>query len=179
MRRISRGLRRKARSIVLLLLDVDGVLTDGRIIIDDRGREIKAFHVRDGQGIVLLLREGIEVGFITARASASVRKRAKELGVTVLHQGVADKLAAYESIKRQRRLRDAQIAFMGDDIGDLPLLGRVGMPLSVADGWQEARAAAAYVTEARGGHGAVREVAELLLQAQGKWGRLLAEFKGK
>ena len=175
MKRIPAALRRRAERIVLLLLDVDGVLTDGRIIIDDRGVETKHFHVRDGQGIALLLRAGIELGFITARSSAAVRHRAKELGVGLVLQGVRDKLAAYESIKRRRSLSDGQIAFMGDDVGDLPVLLRAGMAISVRDGWDGARAVAAYVTNAPGGHGAVREVAELLLHAQGKWRTLLGK----
>jgi 3-deoxy-D-manno-octulosonate 8-phosphate phosphatase (KDO 8-P phosphatase) len=137
VKRIPAGLRKKARSIALLLLDVDGVLTDGRIIIDDRGVETKHFHVRDGQGIALLLRAGIEVGFLTARSS--------ELGVRLLHQGQRDKLLAYEAIKRKRGLNDDHIAFVGDDIGDLPVLRQVGMAISVADGWQELRKVAAYV----------------------------------
>lgn len=175
MKRVPSAFRTKAKSIVLLLLDVDGVLTDGRIIIDDRGVETKHFHVRDGQGITLLLRGGIDVGFLTARSSESVRRRAKELGVSLLQQGAQDKLSVYEAIKRKRGLRDAQIAFMGDDVGDVPVLRRAGMPISIADGWEGARAVSAYVTRARGGKGAVREVAELLLKAQGKWLGLLDE----
>jgi 3-deoxy-D-manno-octulosonate 8-phosphate phosphatase (KDO 8-P phosphatase) len=179
VKRIPAGLRKKARSIVLLLLDVDGVLTDGRIIIDDRGVETKHFHVRDGQGIALLLRAGIEVGFLTARSSGAVRLRAKELGVRLLHQGQRDKLLAYEAIKRKRGLNNDHIAFVGDDIGDLPVLRQVGMAISVADGWQELRKVAAYVTRAKGGRGAVREVAELLIKAQGKWTKLITEWDGR
>jgi 3-deoxy-D-manno-octulosonate 8-phosphate phosphatase (KDO 8-P phosphatase) len=176
VKRIPAGLRKKAKRIVLLLLDVDGVLTDGRIILDDRGVETKHFHVRDGQGIALLLRAGIEVGFLTARSSRAVRLRAKELGVELLHQGERDKLLAYEAIKRKRRLSNDEIAFMGDDVGDLPVLRQVGVAISVADGWQGLRGVAAYITEANGGRGAVREVAELLLKAQGKWTKLIAEI---
>lgn len=177
--RIPARLRSKAKKIVLLLLDVDGVLTDGRIIIDDRGVETKHFHVRDGQGIALLLRGGIEVGFLTARSSAVVRHRARDLGVRLLRQGVHDKLAAYESIKKSRRLSDAQIAFMGDDVVDLKVLRRAGVAFSVADGWQGVRDVADYVTASRGGEGAVREVAELLLNSQGKWDGLIAKLAGK
>jgi 3-deoxy-D-manno-octulosonate 8-phosphate phosphatase (KDO 8-P phosphatase) len=178
VKRIPAGLRRKAKKIVLLLLDVDGVLTDGRIIVDDRGVETKHFHVRDGQGIALLLRGGIEVGFITSRSSASVRHRAKELGVGLLRQGVRDKLAVYESIRQSGGLRDEQVAFMGDDIVDLPVLRRAGLALSVADGWEGVRAAADLVTVAGGGDGAVREVAEVLLKSQGKWAALIANIAG-
>ena len=177
MKRIPSSLRRKARHVSLLLLDVDGVLTDGRIIVDDRGVETKQFHVRDGQGIALLLRGGIEVGFITARSSRSVRHRAKELGVRLIREGVRDKLAAYGAIKRSRSLRDEQIAYMGDDILDLPTLRQAGLGFSVADGWDGLRPEVDFVTTASGGRGAVREVAELLLMAQGKWASLIAKFR--
>ena len=179
MKRISASLRAKAERIVLLLLDVDGVLTDGRIILDDRGVETKHFYVRDGQGIALLLRGRIEVGFLSARSSAAVRHRAKELGVRLLHLGKPDKLAAYESIKKECGLSDSQIAYVGDDIGDLAVLRHVGMAISVADSWKGLRDVAEYTTHARGGRGAVREVAELLLSAQGKWVKLLAEVDSK
>ncbi len=169
MKRIPALVRRKARKIKLLLLDVDGVLTDGRIIIDDRGVESKEFHVRDGQGIALLMRAGIEVGFITGRSSNAVRHRARDLGVTLVYQSVTDKLASYTKIKRQRRLTDDQISYVGDDLIDQPVLSQVGLAIAVADGWPELRAVVDYTTKAWGGKGAVREVAELLLKAQGKW----------
>ena len=176
MKRVRSGFREKARHIVLLLLDVDGVLTDGRIIVDDRGVETKNFHVRDGQGIALLMRGGIDVGFLTARASRSVSRRAKELGVTLVRQRVADKFAAYEEIKRSRDLQDRQIAYMGDDIIDLSILRQAGLALTVADGWPGLRGAVDFVTAAAGGYGAVREIAELVLKAQKKWKRLIEEL---
>lgn len=160
--------RSRAKRIRLLLLDVDGVLTDGRIIIDERGMETKQFHVRDGQGIVLLLRAGIEVGFISARASPVVRRRAKELGVRLVRQGVRDKLQAYNEIKRQRGLGDAEIAYVGDDLVDWPLLRRAGLSVCVGDGWRDLQPRVHWVTRAFGGAGAVREVADVLLRAQGK-----------
>jgi 3-deoxy-D-manno-octulosonate 8-phosphate phosphatase (KDO 8-P phosphatase) len=169
----SASLRRKAANIRLLLLDVDGVLTDGRIIIDDRGVETKHFHVRDGQGISLLKCSGIEVGFITGRSSRVVRHRANDLRVALLFQGVQDKLRVYERIKKKRRLTDAQIAYVGDDIVDLPVLRRVGLAVMVGDGSAELKPFADYVTVARGGMGAVREVAELILKVQNKWTDLL------
>lgn len=169
MERISHKVRVKAKKIQLLLLDVDGVLTDGRIIIDDRGVETKQFHVRDGQGISLLMRSGIKVGFITARSSPSVRHRAKELGVRLVRQGVHDKLRAYREIKSSLRLKDAQIAYIGDDLIDSPILRRVGLAVCVADGWSGLASNVDLVTTARGGRGAVREIADLLLEAQGKW----------
>ncbi len=173
VKRSSSSLRRKARNISLLLLDVDGVLTDGRIIIDDRGVETKHFHVRDGQGIALLLLAGIEVGLMTSRTSPSVRHRAKELGIRIVHEGVRDKVATYQQIKRRRRLRDEQIAYMGDDIVDLPTLRAVGLALSVADGWAGLRGTVDYVTTRSGGRGAVREAAEMILKAQDKWAEVI------
>jgi 3-deoxy-D-manno-octulosonate 8-phosphate phosphatase (KDO 8-P phosphatase) len=154
------------------LLDVDGVLTDGRIIIDDRGVETKQFHVRDGQGIALLLRAGIDVGFLSARRSASVRHRAKELGVRLVREGVRDKLEAYSDIKRRCDLEDTHIAYVGDDIIDLPILRQAGLAISVRDGWEGLKDMVDFVTSAMGGHGAVREIAELLLKAQGKWAEM-------
>ena len=165
MKRHPADVRKKAARIQLLLLDVDGVLTDGRIIIDDRGIETKQFHVRDGQGIALLLRCGIGVGFVSAR----VRRRAKELGVHLVYEGVRDKLEAYGEIKCSLGLKDNQIAYVGDDIIDLPILRQAGLAVSVRDGWEGLRGVVDYVTSASGGQGAVREVAELLLKTQDRW----------
>ena len=169
MKRISTAVRHKARAIKLLLLDVDGVLTDGRIILDDRGVETKHFDVRDGQGIVSLMRAGIEVGLITARNSKAVRYRAKELGLRIVRQGIQNKATTYGEIRRQSGLADTQIAYIGDDIGDVEILRRVGLAVTVKDGWEEIFRSVDYVTERPGGRGAVREVAELLLKAQNKW----------
>lgn len=174
MKRIPAALRKKAAKIKLLLLDVDGVLTDGGIIIDDRGVETKQFHVRDGQGISLLLRSRIEVGFVTGRRANVVRHRAKDLGVRLVYQGVANKLECYEEIKRKHNLKDNQIAYVGDDLIDLPVLKRVGLAVTVADGWAGLSSVVDYMTNDKGGRGAVREVAELLLKAQRKWRKLTA-----
>ncbi len=169
MKRPPADVLKKAARIQLLLLDVDGVLTDGRIIIDDRGIETKQFYVRDGQGIALLLQAGIDVGFLSARKSASVRRRAKELRVHLVREGVRDKLEAYSEIKRTAGLTDDQIAYVGDDIIDLPILRQAGFAISVRDGWPGLKRAVDYVTLASGGQGAVREIAELLLKTQRKW----------
>ena len=179
MKCISSGVRSKGKNISLLLLDVDGVLTDGRIIIDDRGIETKCFNVRDGQGISWLLRSGIDVGIITSRTSQSVSHRAKELGISLVRQGVTDKLAAYKRIQQQRHLKDSEVAYMGDDIVDLAILRRAGFALTVADAWPSLFPFVDYVTEAKGGAGAVREVAELLLKAQGKWASAIARFDSR
>lgn len=159
-------MRNKARKVKLLLLDVDGVLTDGGIYIDNRGVETKRFDVRDGQGITLLGRAGIQVGFITGRFSNIVRIRARELGVRILYQRVEKKLQAYQSVKQKSRLADASIAYVGDDIADIPILRQAGLAIAVRDAWAEVKRHADYVTQAPGGQGAVREVAELLLRAQ-------------
>lgn len=169
MKHISPGVQKKAAKIRLILLDVDGVLTDGGIILDDRGVEAKRFDVRDGQGITLLIRCGIRVGFITGRYSNIVRHRAKELGVTIVHQGVKNKAEIYVRIKRKTGLKDEQIAYVGDDILDLPVLRKVGLAIAVRDGWPGLKTRVDYVTESGGGRGAVREVSELVLKAQNMW----------
>jgi 3-deoxy-D-manno-octulosonate 8-phosphate phosphatase (KDO 8-P phosphatase) len=168
---VSPSFQAKARKIKLLLLDVDGVLTDGGIYIDDRGVETKRFDVRDGQGITLLQRAGIRAGMVTGRCSEIVRHRARELGVEIVYQGVADKALVYEEIKQRIGLGDDEIAYMGDDIGDLPVLRRAGLAFTVRQS-SVARSKVDYVTQARGGHGAVREVADLLLRANGAWKNL-------
>jgi 3-deoxy-D-manno-octulosonate 8-phosphate phosphatase (KDO 8-P phosphatase) len=172
VKRIPFAVRKKAARIRLLLLDVDGVLTDGGIIIDDRGAETKRFDVRDGLGITLLLRAGIEVGFITGRSSPVVVRRARELKVRMVYQGVQDKAAVYVKIRNKLRLQDEEIAYIGDDIADLPILREAGLGITVKDGWPGLKRQVHHVTQAQGGRGAVREVAEMLLRAQGKWDRL-------
>jgi len=163
------SLKERLEKVRLIILDVDGVLTDGRIVIDDEGRESKFFNVRDGHGIKMLLRFGIEVAFMTGRNSRVVAHRAKELGITEVHQGVWDKLAKYEEILAQKGLRDEEVAFMGDDIVDIPVLKRVGFSATVADAEEEPKRVVNYVTRRKGGRGAVREICDLLLKAKGYW----------
>jgi 3-deoxy-D-manno-octulosonate 8-phosphate phosphatase (KDO 8-P phosphatase) len=170
---ITAKLRAKAAKVRLLVLDVDGVLTDGRIIMDHEGREIKAFDVRDGHGIKLLRGTGIEVAVLTGRNSPVVQKRADDLGILWVRQGVHDKVAAYEKIACEVGIKDEEACFVGDDLVDIPLLKRVGVPICVVDGMQEVKRVALYVTQSPGGRGAVREVCDLLLQAQGKWEEIL------
>lgn len=177
MKRISSAVRQKAKKIRLLLLDVDGVLTDGRIIIDDRGAETKQFDVRDGQGIALLMRAGIQVGFITGRSSKVVEYRARELGVRIVYQGVESKADAYQEIQRETGFAEAQIAYVGDDVIDLPILHRVGLAVTVKDSWPELLPIVDFVTEKCGGRGAVREIAELLLRAQSRWVELTKQYR--
>jgi 3-deoxy-D-manno-octulosonate 8-phosphate phosphatase (KDO 8-P phosphatase) len=169
VKHISLKVQSKARKIKLLLLDVDGVLTDGGIYIDNRGVESKRFDVRDGQGITLLRRAGIEVGFITGRFSNVVRFRARELGVKIVYQRVRKKLEVYQTVKLRSRLADESIAYVGDDIADIPILRQTGLAIVVRDAWAGVKQHADYITKGEGGRGAVREVAELLLTAQDSW----------
>ena len=175
-RAFSRQVRTKAARVKLLILDVDGVLTDGRIIMDHKGREIKAFDVRDGHGLRLLREAGIEVAMLTGRSSPAVQKRADDLGILWVRQGVHDKVKAYQEIAREVGITDDEACFVGDDLVDIPLLKRVGIPIVVGDGAPEAKRFARYVTRSSGGKGAVREVCDLLLQAQGKWEAVLRRY---
>jgi 3-deoxy-D-manno-octulosonate 8-phosphate phosphatase (KDO 8-P phosphatase) len=172
--RLSR--RNRLREIKLLLLDLDGVLTDGGILLDGRGDEVKRFDVRDGHGIRLAQRAGIGVGIISGRSARSARHRARELGIELFFQGVDDKLAVYEKVKRMTRLADSEIAYMGDDMVDLPLFRRVGFAVGVADGWPGLKRHIHYVTKHCGGRGAVREIVELLLKTQEKWEKVTARY---
>ena len=167
----------RAARVKLLVLDVDGVLTDGRIIMDHEGRESKAFDVRDGHGIKLLRGAGIEVAVLTGRSSPVVQHRADDLGIPWLRQGVDDKVKAYEEIARKTGIAEDETCFIGDDLVDIPLLKRVGFPIVVADGAPEAKERALYVTQSPGGRGAVREVCDLLLQARGQWDEILRRYQ--
>jgi 3-deoxy-D-manno-octulosonate 8-phosphate phosphatase (KDO 8-P phosphatase) len=174
---ISKQVRESAARVKLLVLDVDGVLTDGRIIMDHKGREIKAFNVRDGHGLRLLREAEIEVAILTGRSSPVVQKRADDLGILWVRQGVHDKVGAYQEIAREVGITDDEACFIGDDVVDIPLLKRVGIPIVVGDGAPEAKRCARYVTQSSGGKGAVREVCDLLLQAQGKWEAVLRRYE--
>jgi 3-deoxy-D-manno-octulosonate 8-phosphate phosphatase (KDO 8-P phosphatase) len=176
-RAITEKLRAMAARVKLLVLDVDGVLTDGRIIMDHEGREIKAFDVRDGHGLKLLREAGIEVAILTGRNSPVVQRRADDLGITRVRQGVHDKVGAYQEIAREVGITDDETCFVGDDLVDIPLLKRVGIPIVVGDGAPEAKRLALYVTQSSGGRGAVREVCDLLIQSQGKWEAVLRRYE--
>lgn len=168
---------RRAGRIRLLLLDVDGVLTNGTIYLDNEGIESKGFNIKDGLGLNLLKRSGIQVGIITGRHSAVVAHRARELGIGLVIQGCRDKLIAGQEIAQGEGLEMDQIAFAGDDLIDLKLLLAVGLGFSVADGAAEVREAVHHVTNSPGGHGAVREMCELILKAQGGWEKALAPYR--
>jgi len=161
-------LRSKAKKIKLLLLDVDGVLTDGRIILDNQGNELKAFHVRDGHGIKLAQRAGIVIGIITGRKAEVVSVRARELGIGEVHQGALEKIGVYEALLEKYGLGDDEAAFIGDDIVDVGILKRVGFAVTVADCDPAVKPYADMITQSKGGRGAVREVINLLLASQGK-----------
>lgn len=152
--------------IKLLVLDVDGVLTDGRIIIDDDGRETKNFDVKDGHGLRRLMAEGVEVALITGRKSPVVDLRGGELGITEIHQAVKDKEALLKSIMARKNLSKDDICVVGDDIPDLAMFSQAGLLMAVADAVPEVLASADYVTEKRGGRGAVREICDLILRAK-------------
>jgi 3-deoxy-D-manno-octulosonate 8-phosphate phosphatase (KDO 8-P phosphatase) len=156
----------RARHVRLLVLDVDGVLTDGRLHISANGEETKVFHVRDGSGIVAVRRAGIEVAIISGRASAAVTRRAAELGIAHVRQGIGDKGEALEQLLQELRLAPAALACVGDDTPDLPMLQRAALAIAVADAHWSVRPVAHWTTTAPGGHGAVREVCDLLLHAQ-------------
>ena len=154
---------RRLRAIRLLVLDVDGVLTDGRLYFGPRGEALKVFDVRDGYGLVALRRAGVEVAVISGRRSAAVSARCRELGVRHVYQGVAHKLAVFERLRARLKLAPGACACVGDDLPDLPLMNAVALPFAVADAHPAARRAAAVVTRKGGGRGAVREVCDLLL----------------
>ena len=162
-------LAKKARKVRMLLLDVDGVLTDGAIIYDSAGQELKAFYVRDGAAIKWLQRAGLEVAVLSGRTSPPVLVRTKELGIERVIQGEVFKLPAFEKFLGETKSRLEEIAFIGDDLHDLPVLRRVGLSACPADAVAEVKKISDYVCKARGGRGAVREVAELILKAQRKW----------
>ena len=157
---------KRAMRIRFLLLDVDGVLTDGRIYLDSDGREMKSFHIHDGHGLHLLHEAGIQVGWISGRSSRIVDLRAKELGITEVHQGIHEKLPVYLDLLKKYKLRDPEMAYMGDDLIDLPILKRAGLAIAVANAVKAVKEKAQMVTRHPGGDGAVREVADLLVSVQ-------------
>jgi 3-deoxy-D-manno-octulosonate 8-phosphate phosphatase (KDO 8-P phosphatase) len=167
MRKTKTSVPTKAKNIKLLLLDVDGVMTDGRIILDNQGNELKAFHVRDGHGIKLAQKTGIIIGIITGRKSEVVNIRARELGITEVHQGAHEKIAVYDQLLKKYGLRDAEVAYMGDDVVDLAIFKRVGLAVTVADADPAVKPFTDMVTRASGGRGAVRELINLILKKQG------------
>ncbi len=164
------------RAVRLLILDVDGVLTDGRVTYTDAGHEIKSFHVRDGSAIKFWQQSGREVAIISGRESPAVDRRASELGITVVVQGVRDKAVALKAVLDQFQIDPAHVCAIGDDLPDYPVLRTCGVGVAVADACDELKAVAKYVTRTPGGHGAVREAIEWLMAAQGTWAAVLGQF---
>jgi 3-deoxy-D-manno-octulosonate 8-phosphate phosphatase (KDO 8-P phosphatase) len=165
-----------AARIKLVLFDVDGVLTDGKILLHADGSESKTFDIKDGTAIVWALRLGLQVGFLSARSSAATSQRAAQLGVTLVHQGVRSKLDTYDQIVGSLRLEDDQIAYMGDDVLDLPVLSRVGLATAPADAVDDVRSRVHWVSDANGGNGAARELIRLILRAQGTWDSIVSSY---
>jgi 3-deoxy-D-manno-octulosonate 8-phosphate phosphatase (KDO 8-P phosphatase) len=170
-------LRLRASRVKLLVLDVDGVLTDGTLYFSAAGEELKAFNIQDGLGIKMLRNGGVETAIITGRRSPAVQRRAENIGICRVQQGAEDKLAAFSQLLHEVALPAEQVACVGDDLPDLPLLRRCGLSAAVPDAPSYVRAAAHFVTAAGGGRGAVREVCELILDAQGSLEAQLAAYR--
>jgi len=163
----------KAKRIKVLLMDVDGVLTDGKIhlvtLTDGTAQEMKSFHAHDGAGMKLAVAAGLRIGIITGRISPATTRRAVEMGMEFVYQNRPEKLPAYEEILLRAAVTDREVAYVGDDLPDLPLLHRVGLAIAVANAVPEVKKAAHWVTRARGGEGGVREVVEMILRARNLW----------
>jgi len=168
------GALERARALKLMIFDVDGVMTDGTLYYSERGEELKAFNIQDGLGMKMLRQYGVEVALITARSSRAVELRAANLGIAHLYQGVEDKRGSYAALLAQLGLAAAQSGYMGDDLLDLPLIVRCGFAATVPAAPQALKQRAHYVTRAHGGHGAVREVCEFILRAQGALERAIS-----
>lgn len=167
---------KSAAEIKVLILDVDGVLTDGNIILDGQGQEFKAFNTKDGQGIKTAIDAGLTVAIITGRHSQPVLHRARELGIELVLQGVQDKASAMEGLLKEYGWRAEEVAYMGDDLPDLPPMRRAGLAISVSDAAEEVIEAADYVTTRPGGRGAVREAIEYLLKASHRWDQIINKY---
>ncbi len=169
-------IEQRARAVRMLVFDVDGVLTDGSLFYDNQGQEYKAFNSRDGHGIKMLRASGVETGIITGRTSQIVLHRARNLGIAHIHQGAEDKLEALGNLLREAGLTAAQIAYMGDDVVDLPVLNRCGLAITVPDAPDEVKARCHVITRAAAGRGAAREACELIMRAQGTWAGQIALY---
>lgn len=169
------SLKKKINKVKLLIMDIDGVLTDGRIVLDARGEELKFFDVQDGFGIVLLREAGLKTAILSARSAPAVTARALDLKIDKVCQDAYPKLGVYEGLIRELGLKDEEVCFIGDDLPDLAVFKRVGFPVAVQNAVGEIKKHADYVTVREGGNGAVREVVELILKTQGKWKSILAK----
>ncbi len=175
MKKTKKELGKIARNIKLLILDIDGVMTDGSIILDNEDNEFKAFHVRDGHGIKMLVGAGVQVAIISGRQSKVVERRARELGITEVYQRCHAKTVAFDHIAQKYGLSDREVAYVGDDIVDIPILNRAGLSIAVGDATEETKKSADMITRNFGGRGAVREVTDFLLRAKGLWESMAKE----
>lgn len=173
---LKKEIQGKLKKIKMLVLDIDGVMTDGSIIMDSDGREMKNFNVRDGHGLVMIQRHGIQVAILTGRTSAVVDHRARDLKITEVYQGALNKKEIFAQILKKNNLTPDTIAYMGDDIVDIPVLKMVGFSVAVADALDLVKKTVDYITVNRGGQGAVREICEMLLMAQGYWPEVAARY---
>jgi 3-deoxy-D-manno-octulosonate 8-phosphate phosphatase (KDO 8-P phosphatase) len=169
-------IERRASHVKLLLLDCDGVLTDGRITLIEGGDEQKSFHTRDGHGLVLLHRAGLQSAVISGRTSSALERRARDLGIQHLRQGTHDKIVEFREVLAAAGVSEEETAVVGDDVTDIPLMRRSALACAVADASEDTRAHAHYVTKLPGGFGAVRELCELILKAQGRWEELMKRY---
>ncbi|WP_455202886.1 3-deoxy-manno-octulosonate-8-phosphatase KdsC [Kaarinaea lacus] len=166
----------RAKRIKLVIFDVDGVLTDGSLFYGDDGQEYKAFHSRDGHGMKMLQKSGVDVGIITGRTSEVVKYRAQNLNIAHVYQGQLEKLPAFKALLEKLKLSPEEVAYVGDDVVDLPIMLRVGLAITVPDAHELAKKHAHWVTENPGGHGAAREICEMIMQAQETWEALIQEY---
>ena len=173
---VQSAIEKRAARVRLVLFDVDGVLTDGRVVLHGNGSESKQFHIRDGIVMVWAQRVGLKIGLLSARLSATTTERAAQLGITLVHQGVPSKIDAYDEIVGDIGLNDEEIAYMGDDIVDIAVLSRVGLAAAPADAVAEGRECVHWVAPSAGGAGAARELLELILRAQGRWDAIVRSF---
>ncbi|HQP09931.1 MAG TPA: HAD hydrolase family protein [Candidatus Omnitrophota bacterium] len=173
---MNKKIAEKIKKIKLLILDVDGILTNGEIILDEKGREIKIFDVQDGFGIVLFQRAGFKTAILSAKSAPAVTARAKDLKIGKVCQNASPKIVAYKKILRHFKLTDAQACFMADDLTDMEVLRKVGLSVTVPNAVNEVKRIADYMTKREGGRGAVREVVELILKAQNKWAGILKAY---
>ena len=171
------NIREKAKRIKILILDVDGVLTNGNIVYDSEGRDMKFFNVLDGLGLVLLRRAGIDTAIITAKASKVVSRRAKDMQISKVYQNISNKGKIYQKILKEFSLADNDACYVGDELIDLPVLKKVGFSVAVSNAVAEVKRIADYTTKRSGGHGAVREVIEIILKSQKKWNKIVRFYQ--
>jgi 3-deoxy-D-manno-octulosonate 8-phosphate phosphatase (KDO 8-P phosphatase) len=171
---LEKELVEKAKKIKLLILDVDGVLTDGKIIYDSKGRDLKNFCVHDGLGVWLLKKAGIPTVILTAKSSKTIKLRAQDMQIEEIFEDVERKGGILDRILRKYKVNTEEICFVGDDLVDLSIMKRIGLPIAVKNACKEIKDISFYITEAEGGKGAVREVCEIILKAKGKWEELVS-----